>query len=329
MGRRIHSISTRLAACALALIVVLAVAVASSQGQAASQGQPQQSGEKPQPPGQKPATPQTGEKPPAPQQPTAQQPAAPTPQKALVPVAASTLAASPDQFYGEPVSLAGTIEQNLSRTAFSVDQDRTKTTGKEVLVLAPNLQKQVDPNSYVTVIGECVKFDPAALGAKLKEYKLDLAPDVAVKFVGKPAIIATSVIDTAGNDVAKRLPPPMTADEEAYQKLMKQVGSSNGVLRKAIEGSDAKLVAEHSAVLKKTFADVEGFWRSRRKGDAADWAEDARKLSENIERSAAAGKWDEVKAHSTTLGQSCQACHTAYRERFDDGSFRIKKDATQ
>jgi len=26
-----------------------------------------------------------------------------------------------------------------------------------------------------------------------------------------------------------------------------------------------------------------------------------------------------------TLGQSCQSCHAAYRERFDDGSYRIKE----
>ena len=264
-----------------------------------------------------------------PQQPSApaQQPQQPppAPPKPLVPVAASTLAAAPDQFYGEPVSLAGTIEQNLSRTAFSVDQDRTKSTGKDVLVLAPNLQRQVDPNTYVTVIGECVKFDPAALGAKLKEYKLDLGPEVAARYVGKPMIIATNVIDNMGNDVARRLPPPMTPEEEALQKLMKQVSTSNGALRKAIEGSDAKLAAEHSVMLKKTFADVESFWKARRRNDAAQWAQDARKLSENIERSAAAGRWDDVKAHASTLGQACQTCHNTYRDRFDDGSFRIKK----
>jgi cytochrome c556 len=278
---------------------------------------------------QQPPQPQPGQQPQQPAQPAAPPQAPAPPAKALVPIAASTLAATPDSYYGEPVSLAGTIEQNLSRTVFSVDQDRTKSTGKDVLVLAPNLQRHVDQNTYVTVIGEVVKFDPAALGEKLKEYKLDLAPDVAVKYVGKPAIIATSVIDNAGNDVAKRLPPPMTSDEEAYQKLMKQVGSSNGALRKAIEGSDAKLATEHSAALKKVFLEVEDFWKKRRKSDAEDWSEDARKVSENIERSAAAGRWDEVKAHAGTLGKTCQSCHGAYRERFDDGSFRIKKEGTE
>ena len=75
--------------------------------------------------------------------------------------------------------------------------------------------------------------------------------------------------------------------------------------------------------------EVEQFWKTRRKNDAAQWSQDARKLSENIERSAAAGKWDDVKTHAATLGKACQTCHGAYRERFDDGSFRIKKEKTE
>jgi hypothetical protein len=249
----------------------------------------------------------------------------PAPPKPIVPVAASTLAATPDPYIGEPVSLAGVVDRNLSRTVFSVDQDRTKSAGNDVLVVAPTLQRPVELNARVTVIGEVVRFDPETLAPRLKEYKLDLAPDVAATYVGKPAVIATNVIDPAGSDLARRLPPPMTPEEEAYQKLMKQVGSSNGALRKAVDGSDAKLAAEHSAVLRKTFMDVESFWRSRRRDDAVQWAQDARKASEKIERSVAAGRWDAVKSHAGTLGNACQACHGVYRERFDDGSFRIKK----
>jgi cytochrome c556 len=242
-----------------------------------------------------------------------------------VPLAASTLASNPAAYYGEQVSLVGAVDQIVSKTAFVVDQDKTKSTGKEVLVLAPRMNQPIDANTYVTVIGEVVRFDPEALATRLKEYKPDLAADVAASYVGKPAVIATNVIDASGTDLARRLPPPMTPEEEAYQKLMKQVGSSQGALRKAIEGSDAKLAAEQAAALRKTFADVEAFWRGRRRDDAVRWAQDARKASETLERSAVAGQWDAVKNHAGTLGKACQACHGIYRERFDDGSFRIKK----
>ena len=52
--------------------------------------------------------------------------------------------------------MTGAVEANLSATSFSVDQDKTKPTGKDVLVLAPTLQKPADANGYVTVIGELI-----------------------------------------------------------------------------------------------------------------------------------------------------------------------------
>ena len=90
-----------------------------------------------------------------------QAPAAPanTPPKPLVPVAASSVAANPDPYIGEFVTLTGAVEANLTKTSFSVDQDKTKATGKDVLVLAPTLQKPADANGYVTVIGLLIKFD--------------------------------------------------------------------------------------------------------------------------------------------------------------------------
>lgn len=256
--------------------------------------------------------------------PRAQQGGASTPPKALVPVAASTLAKNPDAYYGERVTLTGTVEHSLSRLAFSVDQDKTKNTGNEVLVLAPRLNAPVDLNTYVTVLGDVLRFDPEEIADKTKGYRLDFAPDVAAKYRGRPVILATAVINTAGVDLAMRLPPPMTAEEEAYSKLMKQVGPANAALRKAIEGMDAKLAQENTAVLKQAFTKVEAFWKAKRKADATEWAQEAQKHVESFERAAAGGKWDEAKASAGSLGQLCQSCHTAHRERFDEGSFRIK-----
>src|SRR5687768_18597750 len=103
-----------------------------------------------------------------------QPPAAPppgTPPKPLVPVAASSVAKNPDPYVGEYVTLTATVESNLTKTSFSVDQDKTKSTGQEVLVLAPNLQKPADQNGYVTVIGQLIKFDPAEVEKNLKGYR--------------------------------------------------------------------------------------------------------------------------------------------------------------
>ncbi|MCC7126472.1 MAG: cytochrome c [Acidobacteria bacterium] len=274
-----------------------------------------------QPPATPPAQGTPGAKPAAPA-PAAPAAAPAAPQKPLVPVVASSLAAKPDAYYGENVTMMATVDQTLSTIAFSVDQDKTKSTGQDVLVLAPRLNEPLEPNSYVTVIGEVVKFD--ATNAKVKDRLTGLSPEAIAKFNGKPVIVATSVINAAMNDVARRLPPKMTAEEEAFQKVMQKVGAANGAFRGIIEKSDAAAAKEQAAALKAAFISTEAFFKPHGKADAIGWAQDARKLAEAIELSAAAGKWDEVKAASTNIGKTCGTCHTAYRERYDDGSFRAK-----
>jgi cytochrome c556 len=137
------------------------------------------------------------------------------------------------------------------------------------------------------------------------------------------------VINTAMNDVARRLPPKMTTEEEAFQKVMQTVGRANGAFRGIIEKSDADGAKEQATALKSAFVATEAFFKPHGKADAIGWAQDARKAAESIELSAAAGKWDEVKATAGNLGKMCQTCHTAYRERFDDGSFRAKLGPTK
>src|SRR6266849_4810865 len=98
--------------------------------------------------------------------PRAQQAGTNPPPKPLVPVAANTMTANPDAYYGEHVTLTAAVEQVVSPSAFSVAQRAVGDTGhavnrSDVLILAPTLNRGVDLNSYVTVLGEVVRFDPA------------------------------------------------------------------------------------------------------------------------------------------------------------------------
>jgi len=242
----------------------------------------------------------------------------------LVPMAASSLLLNPDAHFGENVSLMAAVETVLSKTVFTVDQDKAKATGKEVLIIAPTLNGVVQPNSYVTVTGEVVKFDPAEVARKLKGYTLDIAPDVVAKFQGQPAVLATAVITPGLIDIAKRVAPPMTPAEQAYSKIMKGVGSAFPALRTGLDGSNAAASKENVAILKKSFADVQAFWKERNTADAVGWAQEASKHTDTIEAAVNAGKWDDAKTAAGTLQQLCTTCHTAYRERQDDGTFRIK-----
>lgn len=263
------------------------------------------------------------------QQPAGNPPLPPVPAlapagKPIVPVAASTLAENPDPYYGEQVSLSGAVDQQLASLAFSVDQDKTKKTAKDILVLSRHLNEPVDLNSYVTVIGEVVRFDPDDLARRAKDYMTGLPDSVMDGYRGRPAILATSVITTGGVDLARRPPPPLTPAEEAFDKVMKQVGAANRALRTALDESDAKAAQENALLLQQGFKQSSAFWKTRRVAEATGWSQDGLKLAESIHSAAAAGRWDEVKETAGTLGKVCQTCHTAHRDRLDDGTFRIK-----
>jgi cytochrome c556 len=246
------------------------------------------------------------------------------PPKPIVPVAASTLAETPDPFIGEQVTLVGAVEQILSPTAFLLDQDKTRSTPRSVLVLAPTLNSPVELNGYITAIGEVARFDPDDLAQRLRDYTLDLPADAIARYRGRPVVLATTVLNAALVDLARRLPPPMTPAEEQFSTVMKRVGPAFAALRKGVEASDAAIAREQATVLESAFRETGAYWKARGAADAIGWSEDARKQAAAIGRGAAAGRWEEVKAAASELGSACQSCHGQYRERFDDGSYRIR-----
>ena len=251
-------------------------------------------------------------------------PAAPT--KALVPVAASTLATKPDAYIGEFVTVSATVEKGLSKLAFIIDQDRTKSTGQEVLVLAQRMSDPVEANGFITVIGELMKYDATATAekAKAKNITIDAPADVLAGWAGKPVILASSVINARMQDLARFVPPPTTPEEQAFDKTMKGVAAAFGALRKGIDGKSAELVKEHSDTLVKSFTETEAFMKQRKLADATKIAGDARTMVMAIAKTGAAGSWDEAKAAGDNLAKVCGTCHTPYRERLEDGSYRFK-----
>ena len=242
----------------------------------------------------------------------------------MVPAAASSIAQLPETFYGETVSLSAAVEQVLTKTAFTVDQNKMASTGKDVLIIAPTLQSAPALNAYITVVGEVFKFDPAEVAKRNKAYTLDLSPEMIEKFKGKPAVMATSVVDAALTDLAKRPIPPMTPAEVAFSNVMKAVQPASGALRTAADASDLAAVKTQADILKKAFTDTQAFFKTRNMPDAIGWAGDALKVVTDAELAAAAGKWDDAKSNVAGLTKLCATCHAARRERMEDGTFRVK-----
>jgi cytochrome c556 len=245
-------------------------------------------------------------------------------QRQMVPVAASSIVRAPDVYVGQLVSLMGVVERQLSPTAFSIDQKAGEATGDEVLILVPTLQKPVDLDSYVTIVGDVVRFDEAEIARRAEGYTLDLPADVVARFQGRAVVLATSVIAADLEDVAKVPPPPLTPEEEAFDAVMKQVSAASATVRKAIDGTSASLAEQGVGVLKTAFAEAETFFKGREYEDAVTWAQTARTAVEGIEKAVAAGDWETAAAENGTLTEQCQACHGEYRVRLDDGTYRLK-----
>src|SRR6185436_15197430 len=140
----------------------------------------------------------------------------------LVPVAASSLLQHPEVYLNQSVSIYGTVEQLLSATAFSLDQDAKKASLTDLLVIAPTLTAQPKAGNYMTVVGVVIKFDAAEIQKRSKGYSLDLAPNVLERYKDKVIVLASAVVDPGMVDLAKVLPKPMTPAEEALSKIMKQ-----------------------------------------------------------------------------------------------------------
>jgi cytochrome c556 len=242
----------------------------------------------------------------------------------LVPMTASTIAREPAAHLGENVSMMAAVETVLSKTIFTVDQDKSKATGREVIVIAPTLTAAPDVNTYLTIQGEVMRFDPAEIAKKARNYTVDLPPDVIEKYRGRPAVLATAIVTPGLVDLAKRPIPPMTPDEVALSATMKTVNSAMGVVRAGLEKPDAAQLKDQTAALTKSFTEARAVFKTRGMTSAVVLAEQALKFSTTMEQGVAAGKWDDVKAAAGGLQPLCAQCHGEHRERMDDGSYRIK-----
>lgn len=244
--------------------------------------------------------------------------------KPLVPLAASSFLLHPELYVGQTVSMMGVAEQTITPTTFTVDEGKFQKAPGTILVIAPTLTGHVPLQAYITVVGDAVRFDPAEVTRRFKTYTLDLPSDVAEKYKGQPAILATGVIDATLTDLAKPVLPPPTPAETAFDGVMKQVGPAFTALRAALDSSSTDQVRQRAVELSKCFDDTKTFFTTRSTADAVTWATDAGKLVHSIDEAAAAGKWDDAKASATSLNTLCGSCHAAHRDRQDDGTYRVK-----
>ena len=247
------------------------------------------------------------------------------------PVATNRIAQNPDAYYGKLITVSAGVEQVLSKTAFLVDQQRkvvgnmeVQAVGKPVLVIAPYLSGRLDQKSYLWVRGELVKFDATAIARVAPDYRIDLPPEVAAKYQGQPVLLANSVMNSTHVELGKKPYPPPSAEEVSLSAAMKTIGPAFAELQAAVKDSNGDVVSGNAAKLQPAFTQTEEIWEDLGQVAASEWARTARDHADAIARAAANGNWDSVKISAVALNRLCQNCHGAYRDRQEDGAFRIR-----
>jgi cytochrome c556 len=134
--------------------------------------------------------------------------------------------------------------------------------------------------------------------------------------------------------IAAQGPPPQPAPsgmttsrtwtDADYDKIMKEVGATFGVLRKSIDGQNAEMVKTNADKLEELFEQADDFWNSRNVDDAEDWADDAAEHADHIEDAADGKDFTKAAEHAKLLQGTCATCHGKYRDKGPDGQFRIK-----
>ncbi|MCM3880041.1 MAG: hypothetical protein ND807_08035 [Vicinamibacterales bacterium] len=112
--------------------------------------------------------------------------------------------------------------------------------------------------------------------------------------------------------------------EADYSAAMKEVGSTNGALGKAIASSSATDAAAASAKLEALFKDVNAYWTAKKVDDATTASASAIAAAQAISKAVAANDMAAATEARTKLGATCMACHTAHREKTPEGGWKMK-----
>lgn len=109
-----------------------------------------------------------------------------------------------------------------------------------------------------------------------------------------------------------------------YDKIMKEVGATFGMLRKSVDGQNVEMAKQQADKLESLFEDADDFWNARNVDDAQDWADDAAEHADHVEDAVDDKDFAKAAEHLKLLQGACATCHGKYRDKGPDGAYRIK-----
>ncbi len=81
---------------------------------------------------------------------------------------------------------------------------------------------------------------------------------------------------------------------------------------------------EQATLLKDSFTQIEAFFKTKNNEEAMKWASEGKNHADAILVNLGMNNVEAAKTSITPLGGTCGSCHGKYRERMEDGTFRMK-----
>ncbi len=111
-----------------------------------------------------------------------------------------------------------------------------------------------------------------------------------------------------------------------FETWMKTTGKAADALSK-LEPKTGKEVVGSAERIAGVYEEMIGYWRQREAKDAVKWSEQGKAAAVQLASAAHAGDSETAAAAYKTLGGTCRPCHTQYREKLADGTYRIKLES--
>jgi len=119
----------------------------------------------------------------------------------------------------------------------------------------------------------------------------------------------------------------LRAEDPQFVTLMKGMDAAFGVLRQPEFMSD-KRAARSAERLGSSYEDLIEFWRQQKAIKAVTISETGKATAVQLAEAVHAGNAEKAAALVKAMGETCQSCHEAYREKQPDGKYRMKIEDT-
>lgn len=143
-----------------------------------------------------------------------------------------------------------------------------------------------------------------------------------------PALVALGLLLVSAGGSAQERPYPIFSVDH-LDAVMKTLGPNVAGVRAALVEADYPTAKQRAIRSREQLATTVTFWRDRERDDALEWLRSALSRLDALDTALSVDEKDPAVLGSITaeLTEYCVACHTAYRERDQNGDYQLRVSA--